>query len=230
MPNELILIVFFFILAFFNLLAFKHWKEYMFVLIALYAVIMNIFVIKQFDLFWFALTWWNALYWASFLMTDLFSEHYWKKEAQKSVLIWFFAMLLFVISTQFLILFSPNEFDFAHGAIKTLFSISPRILFASLLAYFFSQNLNVYLYTKIKKWTKWKYLFLRNNLATMLSQFVDTLIFTFIGLTSIWQIEWVISISNFWEIFVATYIIKLIIAFIDTPFIYFSYYIKRKEK
>lgn len=229
MPNELILLLFFIILAVCNLIVYKYWKEYMYVLIAIYAITMNIFVTKQFDLFWFAVTWWNALYWASFLLTDLFSEHHSKKEAHKSVIIWFVAMIIFVIATQFLILFTPNEFDFANDSILTLFGVTPRILLGSLLAYFIAQNLDVYLYDKIKKWTKWKYLFLRNNLATMIAQAVDTVVFTFVWLTTIWWIEWVISLENFWEVCIATYVIKLIIALIDTPFIYLSYYIKRKD-
>lgn len=229
MPNELILFAFFFILSSINLIAYRYWKEYMYILIALYAVIMNIFVTKQFNLFWLAVTWGNALYWASFLLTDILSEHYWKKEAHKSVMIWFIAMILFVISTQFLILFTPNEFDFANDSIITLFSITPRILFGSLIAYFIAQHLDVFLYDKIKKLTKWKYLFLRNNVSTMIAQAVDTIIFTFVWLTTVWWIQWIIDLSNFWEICIATYLIKFIIALLDTPFIYLSYYIKRKE-
>ncbi|MDR2411802.1 MAG: queuosine precursor transporter [Candidatus Peribacteria bacterium] len=63
-------------------------------------------------------------------------------------------MLIFVISTQFLILFTPNEFDYANDSINTLFSITPRILLGSLIAYFIAQHLDVYLYHKIKKITK----------------------------------------------------------------------------
>lgn len=229
MVNEIIILIFFLILSLFNLLAYRYWKEYIYSLIAIYAIMMNIFVTKQFDLFWFAVTWWNAIYWATFLLTDILWEHYWKEEAKKSVKIWFISMLFFVFSTQILILFEPNELDFANESIITLFSITPRILFASLLAYVVSQNLSVYIYDKIKKLTRDKYLFLRNNISTMFSQAIDTIIFTFVWLTSIWWFEWIIQIWNFWEICIATYVIKFIIALIDTPFVYLSYFVKRKE-
>lgn len=150
MLNEIVFITFFILLCFINLFAFKHWKTYMFVLIAIYTILMNIFVTKQFNLFWFAITWWNALYWATFLLTDMLSEHYWKKEAKIAVLIWFLSMILFIVSTQVLIFYSPNEFDYSNEALKTLFWITPRILLWSLLAYFIAQNIDVYLYEKNK--------------------------------------------------------------------------------
>lgn len=80
---------------------------------------------------------------------------------------------------------------------------------------------------KIKVLTKWKYLFLRNNWSTIISQAVDTLIFTFVWLTTIWNFKWIIEIDYFWQIVFATYIIKLIVALIDTPFIYLSHKFKK---
>lgn len=229
MSNEILFITFFLILCIFNITAFRFWKTYMYVLIAVYTVLMNIFVTKQYMLFWFAITWWNALYWATFLLTDLLSEHYWKKEAFKAVAVWFLSMIIFVISTQFLIHFTPNEYDYANKSIKTLFSITPRILLWSLLAYFIAQNIDVFLYEKIKLFTKWKYLFLRNNWSTMISQAIDTLIFTFVWLTTFWWFTWVIELNIFWEVAIATYVIKLIVALIDTPFMYLSLFIYKKN-
>ena len=230
MSNEVLFILFFIILCIINISAFKAWKIYGYSLIGIYTILMNIFVTKQFFLFGFAITWWNALYWATFLLTDLLSEHYWKKAAFKAVIIWFVSMLLFVISTQFLILLSPNEYDYAQSSIETLFWIAPRILLWSLLAYFIAQNIDVFLFHKIKKVTHWKYLWLRNNLSTLISQAFDTLIFTFVWLTSIWWITWVIDIELFWEVAFATYIIKIIVTFIDTPFMYWWIWLKNNKR
>ena len=227
MLNEIIFISFFIILCCINLIVFRYWKAYVFVLIAIYIILMNIFVTKQFYLFGLAVTWWNALYGAIFLLTDLLSEHHWKREAQKAVLIWFLSMFLFVISTQVLIFYTPNEFDYTHDALTTLFWITPRILLWSLLAYYIAQNINVYLYEKIKIFTWWKYLFLRNNWSTLISQAIDTLIFTFVWLTTIWNFAWVIELDYFWHVAIATYIIKILITLIDTPFIYLSHKFKK---
>jgi uncharacterized integral membrane protein (TIGR00697 family) len=222
MPNEVLLIVFFLLLGGTNLVALKLWRGYLIVLIAVYTIIMNIFVIKQFDVFWLAITWWNALYGATFLATDLISEHHGKKEAYKSIFVGFMAAIIFVVSLQFLLWFQPNDFDFAHDSMLNLFSLTPRILLWSLLAFVVAQSIDVYLFNAIKTWTKWKYLFLRNSWSTLISQAIDTLIFTFIWLTTIWSFEWVIGLDIFWEVFLTTYAIKVLIAFLDTPFMYLS--------
>lgn len=214
-----------------NLVAFRFGKSYMFILIALYALVMNIFVVKQFTLFGMAITGGNAMYGAIFLLTDLLSEHYGKKVAFKAVAVGFLSMLFFVIVTQLIIAFVPNEHDFAHGALVTLFSVIPRILFGSFLAYLIAQNLDVFLYNKIREWTKGRFLFLRNNGSTIVSQFVDSIIFTAVGLTafSFLPFEGIIPTEIFWEVAMLTYFIKVVIAVVDTPFIYLSYLIKPKK-
>lgn len=230
--NELIFIGFVLVLMGINLLAFRKGVMYMYILIALYTLMMNIFVVKQFNLFGLAVTGGNALYGAIFLLTDLLSEHHGEKKAVKSVKIGFSVMLLFVLFTQVLIWFEPNSYDYANEGILTLFSVTPRILAGSLLAYFIAQRLDIFLYQKIKTLTKGKYLFLRNNGSTIVSQLVDTLIFTAVGLTAFefLPFEGIIPTSIFWQNVLFTYIIKLIVAGIDTPFLYLSYKIKPKSE
>lgn len=227
MPNELLLFIFFVFLSLTVLAAFRLGRWYVFVLIAVFTVLMNIFVVKQFDVFGLVITWGNALYGAIFLWTDLLAEHYGKKEAFKAVFVWFMAMLLFVICTQFFLWFQAHEQDFAHESMSTLFSLAPRILLGSMLAFLVAQIIDIYLFDTIKKWTKGKYLFLRNNGSTFISQAIDTFIFTFVGLTTIWGFQGVISWDIFWTVFFTTYIIKIVIALIDTPFLYLSYKIKK---
>lgn len=227
MENEILLVWFFVLLAIFNLIAFRYWKVYMFMLIVVYTLLMNIFVTKQFDAFGFMITGWNALYGATFLLTDLLSEHHGKKTAYKAVMVGFITMILFVVCTQALLLFTPNDFDFSQDSLSTLFSVTPRILLWSMLAFLIAQHTDIFLYNKIKKITKNKYLFLRNNGSTLISQLIDTFIFTLVGLTTIWSIEWIIPAEIFWEVFLATYVIKVIISLIDTPFMYIAKYIKK---
>ena len=229
MSNEVIFIGFALFLLGMNLLAFRAGKTYMFLLIGLYSLIMNIFVLKQFTLFGFMVTGGNALYGATFLMTDLLNEHYGKDEAYKAVGVGFLTMWLFVVCTKVLLIFTPNEFDFAQGALETLFTITPRILVGSLLAYAVAQSFDVWFYERIRKWTKEKYLFLRNNGSTLVSQFIDSVIFTAVGLTSFSFVAapGIIEVEHFWEVTLATYFIKVIVSLMDTPFIYLSYKVKR---
>ena len=207
-------------------------KTYMFVLIAVYSVLMNIFVLKQFNLFGLATAGGNALYGAVFLLTDMISEHYSKKDALQSIRMGFFVLILFVIATQVLLAYVPNEFDFAQDSMQTLFTVLPRVLIGSLCAYFISQHIDIFLYEKIRTWTKGKYLFLRNNGSTLVSQFVDTIVMTAVGMTSFafLPFEGIIPVEAFWDIVIVAYVIKVIVALIDTPFLYLTYKIKPLDK
>jgi len=227
--NELLFLGFSIFLLGLGLTAFRFGKMYIFILIAVYSILMNIFVLKQFTLFGFVVTGGNALYGSIFLLTDILSEHYGKKEALKSVVVGFLVSAIFVVATQVLLAFGPHEFDFAHGSLATLFSVTPRILFGSMLAYAIAQSFDVWAFDRIKRWTGNKYLFLRNNGSTIVSQLIDTLIFTAVGLTTFsWlPIAGVITTEVFWSVAIATYIIKILVAFLDTPFLYLSYWVKK---
>ena len=53
----------------------------------------------------------------------------------------------------------------------------PRIVFASMIAYLVSQNHDVIAFEIWKKITKGKFLWLRNNASTIVSQGIDTFLF-----------------------------------------------------
>lgn len=230
--NEMIFIGFSLLLMTLNLFALKGGKHFLTLLIVVYTITMNIFVVKQFDLFGLAVTGGNALYGALFLATDLLSEHFGKKDARRSVYLGFFAMIVFVVLMQVLLLFNTNDYDYAQDALSTLFTVTPRIIVGSLLAYFIAQNIDIYIYEWIKKRTRGKHLWLRNNGSTMISQLIDTLIFTSVGLTafSFLPFEGVIPKEIFWQNVLFTYLIKLLVAGIDTPFLYLSKWVVRYTK
>jgi len=230
--NELIFIGFSLLLMSLNLFALRGGKYYLMLLIVVYTITMNIFVVKQFNLFGLAVTGGNALYGALFLCTDLLSEHFGAKEARRSVYLGFFSMIAFVVLMQVLLLFQVNEYDYAQEALRTLFGITPRIVIGSLLAYFVAQNIDVFLYEWLKRKTGGRHLWLRNNGSTMISQLLDTLIFTSVGLTafSFLPFEGVIPTEIFWQNVLFTYVIKLLVAGIDTPFLYLSRRIVQKSQ
>ena len=84
-----------------------------------------------------------------------------------------------------------------------------------LLLILISQTFDVWLFNKIKDITDGKYLWLRNNLSTLSSQALDTFIYTFV-----WVIAGELSIFVALSIALTKYIFKVIIAIIDTLFIY----------
>ena len=224
--NEVLFLWFSLFLLITILFVYRTGKNNLYLLVAIFTLMMNIFVLKEFELFGFIITGWNALYGALFLISDILAENHGKKAALKAVKIGFLTSLFFIIASQILIWFSPSETDFAQEHLKNLFSILPRVLIGSLLAYIIAQTLDVYLFWWFKRKTDGKFLWLRNNGSTLISQFVDTLIFTAVWITTFsflpeqfaGFIEWEI----FWSVVFATYSIKVIFSLIDTPFLYFS--------
>ena len=198
----------------FVLLCFRLGRSWLIAYIAISVVLLNLVVMKQVNVFSLEATLGNVIYASLFFATDLLSEHYGRKEAFKSVRIGFFAGIFGMVMLQFALKYSPSEFDFAQGAFETLFTLAPRIVAASLFTYLVTQNLDVWIYHAIKKRTGEKYLWMRNLGSTTISQLVDSFLFTYLAFYGHFQV--------LHEIAIFTFVIKMIVAFMDTPFIYLS--------
>ena len=163
------------------------------------------------------------LYSSIYFASDLLSERYGKKEANRAVLIGFVVSVIFIVMTSISLMYlpssNPKTAAFAqeiHQATSSLFAFSPRFILGSLLAYFISQRFDVWIFHYIKEKTKGRHLWLRNNLSTMLSQAIDTLIY---GVVVWWG---VVDFTTAMQLALAKYFFKVIIALIDTPFIYWA--------
>lgn len=225
MSNELLW--FLFVLVQFGLLV-GAYKVFgltgLYVWIGFAIVAANIQVIKMVDLFGISATLGNVMYGSIFLATDLINEKYGRKKAQKAVYIGFAMLISFTIITQVALLFTPNSHDFAQESLLTIFSLLPRITLGSLTAYLISQTLDVYLFDKIKtKFGSPSQLWIRNNGSTLVSQAIDTAIFTFIAFTGAVPFDALI------EIFWFSYVIKIVTSLLDTPFVYWMRSIKPLE-
>ncbi len=212
--NELLWIL----LAILNFLALIAIYKYfgltgLFAWIAMNTVIANIQVTKTVELFGLTATLGNIAYGSIFLATDAISEKYQLKDAKRAVYIGFFSLLFFVVVMQLVLLFGPQEGD-VHEAMAVIFGLIPRIALGSIIAYLISQWFDVHLFSYMKNKNPDKKLYLRNLITTSLSQFLDTIIFVPIAFLGVFDTAIVI------DILITTYLIKLIVAGLDTPFIY----------
>ena len=162
----------------FVLCLFRLGKEYLVGYIGFAVILSQIFVNKQFDLFGLAASGGNVMYASLFLATDLLSEWYGKKEAKRAVNIGLCLSVIYLVLSQFIIAYSPNGADWGAAEwLGGLFSLSPSIVIGSLLAYACAQYNDVHLFHKLKEKFDGKHLWLRNNVSTAVSQFIDTFIF-----------------------------------------------------
>jgi len=225
MINEILWIGSIALCFFMVILAYKLFgKTGLFIWMAIGVIIANIAVMKTVKIFGMVTALGNVIYSSLFLTTDILNENYSKKEAQKAVWIGFFVLISVAILMQITINFIPDESDFLSEYITAIFNFLPRITVASLTAYLISQTFDVFIFANLKKIHKRKYLWLRNNFSTSLSQFMDTIMFTLIAFVGIFS--WIIIL----QIFITSMIMKIVISFCDTPFIYLARNLYDKNK
>jgi uncharacterized integral membrane protein (TIGR00697 family) len=192
-------------------------KTGLYIWIPIATILANIQVLKMVDLLTIGVTLGNITYASSFLVTDILSENYGAKSARKAVFIGFFSLAATVIIMNIALAFKPNEFDFIHESLNNIFAILPRIALASLVAYGVSQLHDVWAYNFWRKFFPGdKFIWVRNNFSTMVSQLIDSVLFTFIAF---WGL---LPNSEFVQILISTYILKWFVAAIDTPFLYLA--------
>ncbi|QWC00649.1 queuosine precursor transporter [Mycoplasmatota bacterium] len=218
MPNEIIWIIFALVNFTFFLLSYKFFGRMgIYLWIVLATILANIQVLALVDLFSIEANLGNILYGTIFLGTDVLNEIYGKKEAKKAVFIGFSVMFVTVIIMQIAIRFTPHPEDWAMPYLKEVFGFLPIVFLASMSAFLVSQLIDVYVFAKIKeKLPNNKYLWLRNNGSTLISQFIDTIIFVPIAFAATF------TTPILFNLVISTYIVKLIVALLDTPVIYIA--------
>ncbi|MFA7075806.1 MAG: queuosine precursor transporter [Candidatus Izemoplasmatales bacterium] len=216
MTNELLWVIFALVNFTLFLLVYKFFgKLGIFIWIVLATILANIQVTKLIFLFGLEANLGNIMYGTIFLGTDVLNELFGKKDAKKAVFIGFFVMIITVIIMTLAIQFNPHPEDFAQDSLQVIFGFMPRVLLASLTAFIISQLVDVNLFDKIRtKLPANKYLFVRNNLSTIFSQAIDTVIFVPIAFVGVVRTEVLLGLM------LSTYLIKVIVALLDTPFIY----------
>jgi len=158
-----------------------------------------------------------------FFATDVLSENYGRAEANKAVRMGFAVSLIVLIMLSLALLYLPSTnpetaaySSSIHEAFATIVNFTPRFIFGSLLAYYVSQSFDVWAFHKIKQMTGERWLWLRNNVSTMSSQVIDTLIYSLVAWWGIVDLRTALALGA------AKYVFKLGIAMIDTIFIYWA--------
>lgn len=188
--------------------------------IAVATILAEIGVTKSVNILGLSATLGNIMFASNFLATDILTECYSEKEAKKSLRLGIWFLFIFLIATQGMILFKANELDFASESMKTIFGIVPRISIASITMLVVANFVDIKLYSYLKKKMNGKYMWLRNNLCTILCNGLENFFFTGLAFGGIYSFKDILIIS------LSTTIIETIIALCDTPFLYISKKIK----
>jgi len=221
MTNE-ILIISSFIVIYCSIVAFYRFfgKNGLLAFNILATILANIEVLLLVNAFGIEMTLGNVLFASTFLITDILSENHSRKDANNAVVISTLCSVVFVLISQMWLFYIPSENDWANGAFHTIFKSTPRIVCASLAVYLTSQLTDVWLYHKWWDWCKKKFgdsrkgLWIRNNGSTMISQLLNTSMYTVLAFYGTYPLSTLISI------FISTYAIYFTTSLLDTPFVY----------
>lgn len=156
----------------------------------------------------------------TFITTDVISETWGKERAKNTVLGGFIGLLAVLILVQISLAWPKAPFWNNDAAFQSILGSTVRIIMASFIAYLISQFHDVWAFHFWKRVTHNRHLWLRNNLSTAVSQFLDSFIFITIAFYGILPI---------WPLIFGQWVIKMAIAILDTPFIYLIVWMMRKK-
>ena len=195
-------------------------KEGLFAWMALATVIANIEVLRVVDAFGIEQTLGNVLFASTFLATQILNENEGQKTARKAAWLGITAGLAFAVISQSWLLYEPSGSDWAGDAFDTIFSITPRIVGVSVIVYAICQHLDVWLFARIRKLTEKRYgdsgkhLWFRNNVATLITQIVNTVLYNLGAFAGIYSWHTLLSIC------VGSYLVFIVTSLCDTPALY----------
>lgn len=230
MSNEIMLILSLFVIYGGVLVWFCFFgKKGLYCWTAIATIAANIEALILIDAFGMEQTLGNVLFGSTFLVTDILSEIGGKEESKKAVNIGMAASISFIIISQSWFLYTPNANDFISESIRNVFSNTPRLMIVSILVYVVTQRFDVWAYHKWWNFTKKKvgderkFLWLRNNGSTLISQMLNTVLFTFGAFWEMYDFYTLINIS------LASYVIFIFTSIADTPAIYIARYINDRK-
>ena len=165
----------------------------------------------------------SVFVWAlTFPLTDIVSEVYGFKYARRMVVGCFFGFLAVYLFMYLSVILPPAPFWDRQDEYEMFFLTGGRVILGAICSYAIVQTFDVYAFAYLKKVTKGKYLWLRNNVSTLLSQTLSNTIFLTIAFAGIF--EW----SHWWALFVGNLSMRYILAFSDTIIVYSGVYLLYK--
>lgn len=181
--------------------------------VAVSTILANIILPKQIRLFGLDVTLGNIMFSSTYLCTDILSERVGIKSSRRAVYIGLTSALFYIALTQVVLMFKPNEFDYAQGAMQELFALSARVTAASVVMYFLANMCDVYLFEALRKKYP-KQLWLRNNISTILCNCVENFGLMILGFWGLYDFKTCMVIAA------GTCVVETVVGLCDTPFVY----------
>jgi uncharacterized integral membrane protein (TIGR00697 family) len=198
------------------------------ILVALFVAVLlisNIASTKILTLWKFTFDGGTLLFPLSYIFGDILTEVYGFRRSRRVIWLGFFAALLMSL-VLFIVQQLPAAAEWPNQqAYEAILGFVPRIVIASLLAYFAGEFTNSVILSRLKIYTKGKYLWTRTIGSTLIGEGIDTFVFCWIAFYG------TLPASVFWAVLVSNYIFKCSVEIVFTPLTYLVVgFLKRKEK
>lgn len=211
MVNEIIFLFYAFVIAGAALAALWLSYEALVAFLCVQIILMNLFVTKEILFFGFVATAADVYTIGIALTLNLIQEYYGIDKARRTMWLGFYAALFYVFLSYIHCLYIPAPADFTQCHFLALLTPMPRIIAASLISFLIAQTVDRYLFAYLRRVWQRGHLILRNNISIMISQLLDTIIFSFLALYGV--------MSSIKDIIVVSYAIKLITLMLVSPFL-----------
>lgn len=182
---------------------------------------MNLFVIKQINIWKFEVTSSDALAVGYLLGLALIQEYYGTKAARNHILLSFICSIGFLLLSMVQLLYVPNHLDTSHSSFVTILSLMPRIFMASIISFLIIQFVDIFLFQKLRIKLSGKWFAGRTAICLVISQVLDTYIFTYLALYK--------AVPHLRDIIIFSLVIKLSVTGISLPFANLSKRIGNQE-
>tara|TARA_R110002073_G_scaffold71319_1_gene175233 strand:+ start:2343 stop:3008 length:666 start_codon:yes stop_codon:yes gene_type:complete len=135
----------------------------------------------------------------SYVFGDVLTEVYGYARARKVIWVGFIGVFFASIMSFIIVELPPAPGWQGQEAYALIFGQVPRIVLASLIAFFTGEMINAYVMARMKIWTKGKHLWTRTIGSTIVGQGADSLIFYPVAFFGIWEndILMMVMFSNF---------------------------------
>jgi queuosine precursor transporter len=162
----------------------------------------------------------------SYVIGDVLTEVYGYARARRCIWTGFAAMLFMVVMSWVVVALPPDQGWTGQAAYESVFGQVPRIVLASICAFWAGEFANSLVLSKMKLWTRGKHLWTRTIGSTIVGQGVDSLIFyplAFYGAPD-WPVEAMLMVM------VSQFILKVSWEALLTPVTYGVVgFLKRRE-
>jgi uncharacterized integral membrane protein (TIGR00697 family) len=160
----------------------------------------------------------------SYIFGDVLTEVYGYRKARKAIWVGFFSAFMMSLILWLVGILKPSEGWDLQNAYMSILGQTPRIVGASLIAYFSGEFTNSVILAKMKILTKGRWLWFRTIGSTIAGQAVDTALFCLIAFAGLYSGKLLLSII------ISNYIFKVGLEIIMTPATYGAvYFLKKKE-